>query len=73
MQLMSVLKKAKKRESVTETMTLPVGPSMKARYQRLQNMVANNEEFESLHESTRERINQLLDEVEVELGVSKSS
>lgn len=53
----------KKKEGATESLNLPMGPIQKERYRKIQSEF-DRLGLESLHISTRERIDQMLDEAE---------
>lgn len=65
---MSLLKN-KKREPLIERMTLPLTPSQFERYKKAASEL-DKRNLTKLHDLTRERIDLLLDEVEVELQKS---
>lgn len=69
---MNLLKRLIKREALNSRMTIPVPQSMKDRYASVSNKLSQAD-YGSLHDLTRERIAQLLDEVENELGLKKIS
>lgn len=66
---MKTLKVLKKRESIRETMTLPVTKSQLERYRLLAGEL-DNRGLTKLNDMTRERLDQLLNEVEEELAKS---
>lgn len=59
-------------DSITDTMTLPTSTTQKERYKKLQNEFSRRK-LGSLHKLTRQRIDQLLDEVEATLQNSAAS
>lgn len=66
---MSIAKKIEKRESLIERMTLPLTPSQFDRYKRLAFALDQRKETK-LHDLHRERLDNLLDEVEAYLQKS---
>lgn len=63
-----ILRELKPRDPNTEHLPLPCGEMMKARYRRLQNEL-DKRKLEPLHQLSRERLGELLDEVEARLGL----
>jgi hypothetical protein len=64
---MSILKIEKKKDPITERLSLPVSVRQKMRYYALLNEL-DKRELTKLHDLTRARIDKLLDEVEQEIG-----
>lgn len=65
----SEIKVLKRKEPIVEQLHIPTTYTQLSRYKKLA-LELSNRELTKLHELTRERIDRLLDEVEVELAKS---
>jgi hypothetical protein len=70
---MGILKIQKRREPIVKSLPIPTSESQLLRYRRLQNALDKMPEYQELHDLARERLDELLDEVEAELDLAKSS
>lgn len=63
------LKESKKRESILDSLPIPMGRTLKERYRFVQSEL-DKREWTPLHELARENLEQLLAEIEKQLAAS---